>query len=336
MAFSNNKIKAIVERLDKPATKGYDIIHRESLFSRAKTSPGLAEQPGYTGYAYWKSTLNIFKRNTVAMFCLVLIISITLFTFMQPFLPGHKDPAKIHNNESGMHYRNQPPSLQFLMGTNSIGQDLWSRTWAGARTSLVIGFAVSTIDTVLGVAMGIIWGFSRKIEWLFTELYNIFDNVPQTILLILASYILKPGILTIILALSLTGWLVTARFIRNQVVIIRNRDYNLASRCLGTPVWRMMLSNLAPYLVSVITLRMAMAVPVAISDEVFVSYIGLGLPQNIPSLGNLIISGIDKLLEPSLRHQIAFPALILSTVTVCFYVVGNAFADASDPRNHIY
>ncbi|MCL1913681.1 MAG: ABC transporter permease [Eubacteriaceae bacterium] len=235
-----------------------------------------------------------------------------------------------------MQLRNLPPSKEFIMGTNSIGQDMWSRTWSGTRTSLLVGFAVACIDATLGVVMGIVWGFSRKVEWIFTELYNVFDNIPQTLVLILVSYVLRPSVPTIILALSVTGWLMTARFVRNQVVIIRDRDYNLASKCLGTTLWRIVAHNLAPFLVSVITLRMAMAIPVAISDEVFVTYIGLGLPLNIPSLGNLVISGIDKILEPTLRYQMIFPAVILCIVTVSFYVVGNAFADASDPRNHIY
>jgi oligopeptide transport system permease protein len=95
------------------------------------------------------------------------------------------------------------------------------------------------------------------------------------------------------------------------------------------------MKNLLPYLVSVITMRMAMAIPFAIGNEVFVSYIGLGLPLAIPSLGNLINSGIDKLMEPALRYQLIFPTIVLSMVTISFYIVGNAFADASDPRNHV-
>ena len=82
-------------------------------------------------------------------------------------------------------------------------------------------------------------------------------------------------------------------------------------------------------------MRMAMAIPWTISNEVFVTYIGLGLPNSIPSLGNLVTSGIDKILEPGLRYQLLFPTGVLSLVTVSFYIVGNAFADASDPKNHV-
>jgi oligopeptide transport system permease protein len=268
------------------------------------------------------------------MFFLILIAATLAFTFVQPFIPGQKDPNRIYNDAAGMQIRNAQPSAEFWLGTNSIGQDLWSRVWAGARTSLLIGFAVASIDAALGILMGVIWGYVGRLEGLFTELYNIFDNVPQTLVLILVSYVLRPSVTTVIFALSITSWLVTARFVRNQVVIIRDRDYNLASRCLGTPVRKIIARNLLPYLISVITLRAALAIPSAISSEVFVSYIGLGLPLAVPSLGNLVTSGIDKMLEPTLRYQLIFPAALLCAVTVAFYIVGNAFADASDPKNH--
>jgi oligopeptide transport system permease protein len=132
-----------------------------------------------------------------------------------------------------------------------------------------------------------------------------------------------------------TGWLPMARFVRNQIVIIRDREYNLASRCLGTPTERLIRKNLLPYLVSVIMLRIALAIPQAIGQEVFLTYIGLGLPVSIPSLGNLINEGRIVMMSASTRYQLLFPALVLSAVTISFYVMGNAFADAADPRNHV-
>jgi oligopeptide transport system permease protein len=117
--------------------------------------------------------------------------------------------------------------------------------------------------------------------------------------------------------------------------MIRDREYNLASRCLGTPVARIITKNLLPYLVSVIMLQLALAIPYAIGSEVFLTYIGLGLPLDTPSLGNLINEGRVIMMAPSLRYQLVFPAVVLSIITISFYVIGNAFADASDPRNHV-
>ena len=109
----------------------------------------------------------------------------------------------------------------------------------------------------------------------------------------------------------------------------------MASRCLGTPTYRIILRNLLPYLVSVMMLRIATTIPEAIGNEVFLTYIGLGLPVSIPSLGNLINTGCGMLMYQSLRYQLIFPAIVLSVVTVSFYIIGNAFADAADPKNHM-
>ena len=174
-----------------------------------------------------------------------------------------------------------------------------------------------------------------KEYWFGTEIYNLFDNVPQTLVVIIISYILRPGVSTMIFAMCLTSWLQTARLVRNQVLIIRDRDYNLASRCLGTATWRIMVKNLLPYLVSILTLRMALAIPAAIGNEVFITYIGLGVPLEIPTLGNLIKAGQTVMMESTLSYQLFFPVIILSIITISFYIVGNSFADAADPKNHV-
>jgi oligopeptide transport system permease protein len=336
VAFFNRKQKAVIENISGRLEEQFAGLEEAELFSLAGQDEAAAEYTAVTGYAYWKSTLRIFLKNRIAVFFTGLIIFILLFTVIQPLLPNQKNSNLIYNDPvTGVQIQNRRPDSEFWFGTNSIGQDLWSRIWHGTRTSLFIGLSVACVEALLGVIIGVLWGYVRKLDFIFTELYNIFDNIPQTLVLILISYVLRPGVSTMIFAMCITSWLSTARFVRNQVVIIRDRDYNLASRCLGTPVIRIILKNLLPYLVSVITMRMAMAIPFAIGNEVFISYIGLGLPLAIPSLGNLINSGIDKLMEPALRYQLIFPTIVLSIVTISFYIIGNAFADASDPRNHV-
>ncbi|MBR5231639.1 MAG: ABC transporter permease [Clostridia bacterium] len=227
-----------------------------------------------------------------------------------------------------------PDDAPFLFGTNNLGQDLWALVWSGTRTSLFIGFVVALIEAIIGIVVGVLWGYVRKLDRLLTEIYNVVNNIPTTIVLILIAYILRPGVGTLIFAMSLTGWVGMARFIRNQIIIIRDRDYNLASRCLGTGTLRIIYRNLLPYLVSVITLRMSLAVPGAIGNEVFITYIGLGLPVSTPSLGNLINIG-RKLISTSHSYQLVFPTIVLSIITISFYIIGNAFADAADPKNHL-
>ena len=322
----------LTEQLKQDAAGG---MSDEEAFSFAEFDAENAERGGYSDYSYWKSTFRAFFKNKVAVFFLFIMVTVLLFTFIQPYLPNQKDPLLIHNDQWGLPLNNVAPCEEFWFGTNAIGQDLWARIWAGTRTSLFIGFAVAVVEAVVGILVGVLWGYVRKLDFFFTELYNVLDNIPQTLLLILISYVLNPGVSTIIFALSLTGWLGMARFIRNQIIIIRDRDYNLASRCLGISTGRIIIKNLLPYLVSVITMRMALAIPSAIGNEVFVTYIGIGLPVDTPSLGNLIQTGRSLMTVASLRYQLFFPVAVLVAITVSFYIIGNAFADAADPKNHV-
>ena len=333
-SFRHTKEADLMKSMED-ATKEQMNLSEEELFSFAEFNEKEVEKTGYSNYSYWRSTLQAFMKNKTAVVLLFALGLLLLFTFIQPYLPNQYDPNLIINDESGMQYRNIPPGDQFILGTNSIGQDLWARIWAGTRTSLFIGLSVALVEALVGITIGVLWGYVRKLDFILTEIYNIIDNIPNTIVLILISYILKPSVRTLIFAMCLTGWIQMARFIRNQILIIRDRDYNVASRCLGTPTRRIMIKNLLPYLVSVIMLRMALTIPAAIGNEVFITYIGLGLPVDTPSLGNLINEGRALITSPALRYQLVYPTLILSFVTISFYIIGNAFSDAADPKNHV-
>ncbi|NLY46708.1 MAG: ABC transporter permease [Tissierella sp.] len=308
----------------------------QSLFRFAKYNEKRAMMGGYSNYSYWRSTFNVFCKNRLALFLLLIIILLVSFTIIQPYLPNQKSPTEISiDPKTNIQYVNHPPNKEFLFGTNSIGQDLWARIWSGTRTSLFIGILVGIWEAIIGIVIGALWGYIRRLDRLITEIYNVVNNIPTTIVLVLFTYILRPSIGTMIFAMCATGWLGMARFVRNQIIIIRDREYNLASRTLGTPNRRIISRNLLPYLVSVIMLRLALAIPAAIGSEVFLTYIGLGLPVSIPSLGNLINEGRLVIMNSTLRYQLIFPAIILSIITISFYVIGNVFADAADPRNHI-
>ncbi len=306
------------------------------LFAFAEFDESEGEKIGYSDYSYWRSTVRVFLKNRLAVVLLVVLTSLLFFTFVQPLIPGQNSPTKIHiDDATGVQIRNRTPDAEFWFGTNSIGQDLWSRIWSGTRTSLLIGLIVGIAEMFIGIIFGALWGYVRRLDRILTEIYNVLNNIPTTIILLLMAYILRPGFRTMIIAMCATGWLGLARFVRNQIVIIRDREYNLASRCLGTPTGRIISRNLLPYLVSVIMLQTALSIPGTIGWEVFLTYIGLGLPVSIPSLGNLVNEGRLIMMSPDLRYQLIFPTIVLSIITISFYVLGNAFADASDPRNHL-
>ena len=306
----------------------------DDLFESAEYDESQAERIGYSNYSYWGSTVRVFLKNKVSVGILIFLLAILVFTFIQPYLPNQFDPYIVNNDANGDTLRNVQPNSTFWFGTNDIGQDMWSRIWQGTRTSLIIGICAATTSMVLGMCMGCAWGYARKFDWLFTEIYNLFDNIPYTILRMLLIYILRPSIPTMILVMCLTGWLPMSKYIRNMILIYRDREFNLASRCLGTSSFKIITKNILPQLVSVIMLQTALAIPGAIGSEVFLTYVGLGLPIQIPSLGNLVDEGRKVMLVEAQRYQLLFPMLMTSAITVSFYALGNAFADASDPRNH--
>lgn len=316
---------------------GWENLPEDELFTPAGFSEERAEATSYSNYSYWGSTFRAFFKNKIAVALLIALVFVVGFAFLQPYLPGQADPNLCQvDSTTGIQFRNIAPGEEgFIWGSNAIGQDLWARIWAGARTSLTIAFFVALIEAVVGITVGVLWGYVRQLDFFFTELYNICDNIPSTIILILISYVASPSIQTLILGMSITGWIAMARFIRNQILIIRDRDYNVASRCIGTPIRRIVLRNLLPYLVSVIMLRMALTIPAAIGSEVFITYIGLGLSVETPSLGNLINDGRKVMMQAGLRYQLLYPTIILSFVTIAFYLIGNAFSDAADPKNHL-
>ena len=326
-----------LNELQKDGPAAWADLPEDELFTPAGFSEERAEATSYSNYSYWGSTFRAFFKNKIAVALLIALVFVVGFAFLQPYLPGQADPNLCQvDSTTGIQFRNIAPGEEgFIWGSNAIGQDLWARIWAGARTSLTIAFFVALIEAVVGITAGVLWGYVRGLDFLFTELYNIFDNIPTAIVLILISYVASPSIWTMILGMSIKGWIEMARFIRNQILIIRDRDYNVASRCIGTPTVRIVLRNLLPYLVSVIMLRMALTIPEAIGNEVFITYIGLGLSVETPSLGNLVNDGRKVMMQAGLRYQLLYPTLILSFVTIAFYLIGNAFSDAADPKNHL-
>jgi len=299
------------------------------LFEVAEYNEREAEDIGYSNYSYWQSTFRTFFSNKISAFLLILMVCLVLMSFLYPMISS-VDPNKVQLDTSTW---NNKPSGEHLFGTDALGRDIWARTWYGTRTSILLGFTIALFDIGIGVIAGALWGYVRKTDRFMTELYNILTNIPSTVYLILLSYIMKPSFWTIVIALSSRGWITIARFIRNKVLTIRDSEYNIASQCLGTPLHRILFKNIIPFLVSVIILETALTIPYSIGSEVFLGFIGLGLPLDTVSLGNMVNQGRSNfLLYP---YQLTYPTLILSFITISFYIVGNKFSDASDPRNHV-
>jgi oligopeptide transport system permease protein len=272
-----------------------------------------------------------FLKKKSAVFMSIVFIMLFIFTFVASAI-GKYDISMAPDVLNRAYIE---PNGEYWFGTNAIGQDYWAQVWYATRASILLAVLVSLGQISLGVVIGLIWGYVRKLDRFFTELYNLIDNVPTIIYMTLIALMVGKSMVTMGVTMVAFGWLATARNVRNLVFMYRDREYNLASRCLGTGLWRILFRNIFPYLISVIILRMALAIPGAIGSEVFITYIGLGLSVDTPSLGNLINEGRKLITSVSLRYQLIFPAIVLSVITISFYIIGNAFADAADPKNHL-
>ena len=325
---------AVDSNIDKKYNRGRVHVHarammpEKQLFSYAEYRAQEAERIGYSQYSYWKSVWRNFLKKKAAVIMSLVFLALFLFTFVAGAI-GKYDVYNLRIDNSLMFIS---PNSEFWFGTDNMGRDYWAQVWCATRTSIMLAVSVSLGQIALGVLIGLVWGYVRKLDAFFTNLYNLIDNVPTIIYMTLIALMLGKTTLIMGVAMIGFGWLATARNVRNLVFMYRDREYNLASRCLGTSIWRILARNIFPYLVSVIILRLALAIPGTIAYETTLTYLGL-MDISTPSLGILLRNARSYFLD--YPYLLIFPAAIVSIITITFYLVGNAFSDACDPRNHV-
>ena len=301
----------------------------DELFYVVEYSPEEAERIGYSNYSYWGSVFKTFMKNKVAVLFLFLFIALVIFSFVALAVGKYDYKELIPYSSTSF----QSPNSEFWFGTDNLGRDYWCQVWYATQVSIRLALVVAVGESIVGVIFGLIWGYVRKLDRLFTEIYNLFDSVPYIIYMTLIALMVGQSFTIMATAMIFLGWFQMARRVRNMVIMYRDREYNLASRCLGTPLWRVLTKNILPYLVSVIILQMALRIPATINLESTLSYLGLGLGIDTPSLG-LILSKVRTFFL-DYPYLLVFPASIVSIISISFYIMGNAFSDASDPRNHV-
>ncbi|WEV45667.1 ABC transporter permease [Streptococcaceae bacterium ESL0687] len=306
-------------------------MDEKQLFSFVPPRSDESEKIEAPMYSYWRSVGRKFLSNKLALVMLSILVILLLMSFIQPMFSGYTviDAGKIDDFSARYNY----PNAKYWFGTDSNGQSLFDAVWAGARTSILIGVLATVITTVIGVIVGAIWGVSPKIDKFMLELYNIVNNVPALLIMMVFSYAFGQGFWNLLLAMTITSWVGSAYFIRVNVIGLRDREYNIASRTLGTGVWTTITKNILPYLVSIIVTSMASYLPGFISYEVFLSFLGVGLSSDTPSLGRLISEYTSNITDHAYLFWI--PVTVLGLVTISLYIVGQALADASDPRTHM-
>lgn len=291
-------------------------------------SEHLAAEP----YSYWKSVLRVFATKTSARISIICLLLIVLSMLIIPLFA----PSGAY--ESNLAIKNLGPSLDHLWGTDLVGRDMFFMCFRGLSKSLGLAIITSVIVTVVGTIVGLFWGYNRKIDPIMIELYNLVSNIPSLLLYMLLAFIFANAFpdmnveTRLVISLSVTGWIGVALFIRNQTLIITNREYNIASVTLGTPTFRIMMRNLLPYLLAVIITEFSLLLPGMISSEVSMSFFGVGFPSTEISIGVLLDNGRRYFTQ--YPWQLLAPAGVLAFIIFTFYLMGLALSDALDPKKH--
>lgn len=292
-------------------------------------------------YSYWKSVFRVFFRKKINIVILAVLAIILFVSFVMPNfwiydpMENVVYPASYNLSPSAamQYWNNGNFSLKWIFGSGNLGQSIFYGIVSSARISLLLAVICAAINMTIGIIMGAVWGYSKKVDAVMLVVYNIVANVPYVLLITVLVYIIGSGFWQFVLALTITGWLGIAYFFRTQVMIIRDREYSLASRCLGTPIPRMISKNILPFLTSVIVTQLATELPSYISMEVFLSFIGVGLSATVPSLGRMIQESQSAFLV--YPWEFWPPVAVASAITIILYVLGQNLADASDPRTHM-
>ncbi|HDF4848373.1 TPA: ABC transporter permease [Staphylococcus aureus] len=303
---------------------------------------------------FWQDGWSQLRKNKLAVIGMIGLIMIILFALFAPAVSQHNSteqnvtdrnlPSKIPLLEKVDYlpfngkdvngkdtYKEVGSKDYYLFGTDQLGRDLWSRTWEGARISLFIGVVAAILDIFIGVLFGAISGFyGGKLDTIMQRIIEIIASIPNLIIVILFVLIFEPSIWTIILAISVTGWISMSRVVRGEFLKIKNLEFVQASKTLGVSNLRLIFKHILPNTLGAIIVTSMFTVPSAIFFEAFLSFIGIGVPAPQTSLGSLVNDGKSMLLI--YPHELFIPATILSLLILFFYLFSDGLRDAFDPK----
>ena len=296
------------------------------LFGPADFAAREGERIAGPPVGFWKDSWIRLKKNRGAVFSLVVLVLLFAMAFvvgplLSSYSPYGQDLAR----------RFSGPTAEFWFGTDKFGRDMWTRVWAGTRVSLYIAFLAAFLDMFVGVTYGAISGYlGGRPDDVMQRIIEILVGIPSLVIAILAMTVFRPGIITISIALGITGWVYMARIVRGRMLQLKNQEFTLASRSLGASGSRLVWKHLIPNSLGPIIINLMFTIPAAIFAEAFLSFIGLGIQVPEASLGSLISDAAGEIRFHS--YLLWYPSLVFVLIMICFNLLGDGLRDAFDPK----
>ena len=277
----------------------------------------------------WNTAAALGRRNRLAATGMVLVVVFVVFALFAPWI-APKDPAAID-----LASRLQRPSAAHWLGTDELGRDILSRVIYGARISMLVGSSVVAGSLLLGLIFGSIAGYYGGYADRFFNVIvmNAFLSFPGILLAIAFVAFLGPGIVNLILALCIGGWVGYARLVRGQVLAVKEREFVEAARALGASDWRIITRHILPNIIQPVIVQGAIGMAGAVLAEATMSFLGLGVPPPTASWGSMLNDGRSHLFDAP--HLVLFPAAAVMLAVLAFNFIGDALRDYMDPRSRI-
>lgn len=275
--------------------------------------------------SYWQDAWRRLRKNPVAMGALVVLLALVVMVVVGPYI---NDYDLIEMNTAD---RNLGPSAEYWFGTDSLGRDLFSRVWMGARSSIIIALVATAVKLVFGTLYGALMAhFGGWVDDLLMRFIEVINSLPDLLLTIMVMMILGNNLFALLVAMSITAWCNTARQVRGLIKQLKESEYVLAAEVLGASPWRIILKHYVPNMISILLLDASTAIPNFIFTEAGLSFLGIGLTSPEISLGVLISMGQQTI--DFYPYQLIFPCVVLCVIVMAFNLLGDGLRDALDPK----
>ena len=288
----------------------------------------LSKQKSKMRSAMAKRSLNKMISNKLGMIGFIVVVVMSLMSILAPVL------TNIDPTVTDMANINKAPGRLHILGTDSIGRDLFSRLLYGGRISISIGIISALTTSFIGTVFGLIAGYFRGIvDSFLVRLSEVIQTVPMIILVMVLVTIIGPGVRNMVLVFSLTGWMTVFRIVRNEVLRLREETYVEVNRAFGISNSKIMFSQILPNTLSPIIVATTINVAFFILSETELSFLGLGVPTNISTWGT-IINGAKSLSVIENQWWLwIIPGAVISLFIMSINFFGDALRDVLDPKN---